>query len=273
MIKLLITLWQRPEITEICFQGVERIKKHGVSPICIYSDDENKELVEKFGFEGYYHENLPLGKKLNFGLKKGLESEWDYLIQIGSDDLLSDELFEIYKPWIESKEPAFGISKMYYYDIATGKAAYHESDYPFGCARMIHRDVLNGLTRRYKIRFYSSCAGSDFNYGKGQEILTGLDAAMDFERWGLAKIIDTVNGEGRLWTDHKNKSLDFDSDLRLKKRGVNFKNIRVDGVMALDIKSDTNIWPFEHYAETDLDVLKYFPESDAIRKTGQIYKS
>jgi hypothetical protein len=99
-IKLLIYLavWKRPEITEICFMGIDRLRKQGkheVDALAIISEDEMITLCEKYGVRWAMHENLPLGRKKNFGLHEAMKLDFDYLVEIGSDDLLKDEYLDI----------------------------------------------------------------------------------------------------------------------------------------------------------------------------------
>lgn len=272
-IKALILLWQRPKITEICFQGVKRLEKEGVEPICIYSDKDNKKLVKDYGFEGYYHVNKPLGNKLNYGLKKALETEWDYFTQIGSDDLVRNELFDIYKPYVEKKVKAFGLRQFYCYDINTGSVGYGESPYPYGTMRMIHREVLTESKYKYRIKFIQGCAGPYFHYGRGKEMDVDYQKALSYERDGLAKIIDKVKVSRPMWSPQRNRSLDFDSQFTLKTRGVEIKKVDVNEPMIMGIKSDVNIWGFDFFNKKKFDLLKYFPERDAIRELRQIYNN
>jgi hypothetical protein len=74
------------------------MKSFDIEPICIYSDDDNKRLCEKYKFESYEFLNDPLGRKLNYGVEMALKSDWDYLMQTNSDDLIKEKLFEIYRP-------------------------------------------------------------------------------------------------------------------------------------------------------------------------------
>lgn len=156
---MLIALWKRPEITKVCFKGVKRLmKSFDIEPICIYSDEENKVLCDQFGFESYEYPNDHLGAKLNYGIEKALESEWDYLTQIGSDNLVKEEIFELYKPYFEKEQQCFGIGEVYYYDVKTDRVAFVENAFPYGCMRMIHRDAL--LSHKMaKVIFKSSCEG------------------------------------------------------------------------------------------------------------------
>ena len=270
-IKALITLWKRPEITRICFEGVNRLKQFGVEPICIYSDKENEALVKEYGFEGYYHDNLPLGRKNNFGLKKALESEWDYFTQIGSDDLISNKLFEIYQPYFDQKELAFGVTKVHYYDINSGRAAEGVSSYPFGCARMIHRSVFTDYKVRCKVRFLESAAGKDFVTEKGKVMLLNPSAARRFVKSNLCEIIGEEEDNRQMWADDISRTLDFDSEFFLNTKGITVQRIHSDEVLVLDIKSDVNIWSFDTFDIIDNDVLINFSEKDAIRKLRQVY--
>lgn len=268
--KALITLYQRPHVTEICFEGLKRLEKFGVEPICIYSDIDNKVLVEQYGFEGYFYQNKPISNKLNFGIERALESEWDYLMQIGSDDLLHDDLFDVYAPYIECGSLAFGLTTMYYYDLATGKCAMGKSSYPFGCARMIHRSVFDRQFK-YKVRFKNSVAGADFHYGKGAEILVTERQLKTYVTSGLADIIDKVDVTTTLWSEGKNRALDYDSDISMLKMGIKTERIESNDVLCIDLKSEVNIWPFEFYDVIEENIIDKFPERDAIRKVRQEY--
>ena len=270
-IKALIALWQRPEITRICFEGVKRLAKFGVEPICIYSDKENEKLVKEFGFEGYYFDNDPLGKKLNFGLKKALESEWDYFTQIGSDDLISDKLFEIYERYFERKELAFGVNVVHFYNMLTGEAAEGYSSYPFGCMRMLHRSVFTDYNIRYRVEILQSAAGLDFKIAKGAVMLINPSAARRFERSKLANIVGVEVDKRPFWDDEKNKTLDFDSEFTLNTKGITVIRILSEEVLIIDLKTEVNLWPFEQFDIIDKDILQYIPEKDAIRKTRQSY--
>lgn len=98
-IMLFTPVWKRPEITEICFMGVNRLRTVGdVDMLAVISEDEMIPLCEKYNIKYVMHENQPLGRKKNYGLKRSLDYEWDYLVEIGSDDVLKNEFLALY-PW------------------------------------------------------------------------------------------------------------------------------------------------------------------------------
>ena len=267
-IKILICLWKRPEITKICFEGIKRLRKRfDVDPVCIFSEDVSRSLCTKYKFESYYHENLPLGRKFNFGITKALESEWDYLMTLGSDNLITDSLLELYKAY-EGKD-AFGINTAYLFDSETGKSGVFKNGYTLGAGRMLRREVCESKVERYRVRYKQSVSG-EFTIGKGgiRDLLK--DDAERCAKMGYVEIIGEAN-KTLIYPDNKSKTLDFASDFNISCKGYRVETIKTDEVYILDIKSKENIWPFSWYELTEIDVLKYFPEHEQIRGLVQLH--
>lgn len=265
-IKLLIALWRRPEITRICFDGIKRLQQFiDIEPICIYSEDDMKVLCDEYKFEAHYHENLPLGKKLNYGLNIALQSEWDYLMQIGSDDLLSEKIFEYYKPFIEKSVKAFGIKSVHFYNTIVKKSYHVVNSYPFGVGRMVHRSVFEDDLLMAKFRYNKSVVGEKVVARKGDVIEIPLYIAE--RKINHGEIIGLKRERFKMWPDAISKGLDFNSEFNLNRRGVEVKIVEIGSdVLALDIKSEVNIWGTDQFDEVNYDVLNYFPEGDAIRQ-------
>src|SRR6478609_9144885 len=123
--KLLIFLavWKRPYITEICFNGIKRLKEHpdyDVQALAVISEEEMIPLCEQYGVNWVMYKNEPLGEKKNFGLQKAKEFKFDYLMEIGSDDLILNELLDDYKNYI-GKHDFFGITDAAYVNSETGE--------------------------------------------------------------------------------------------------------------------------------------------------------
>jgi hypothetical protein len=196
--KLLIFLavWKRPEITEICFMGVDRLRKSGLFPIeafAVISEALMVPLCRKYEIDFCLHENLPLGKKKNFGLQQAMKKDFDYMIEIGSDDLLKTELLEAYAPYFGHKH-LIGLNSFYFLNAE------------------------DGACRRYS---------NPSLYGMGRAV----------SRYALEQT-------GELWRDDLNKGLDNYSTAQLIKKG--FTDVRIKEPLAIDIKSDINIWPFNY---------------------------
>lgn len=188
----LIPLWERPEITRICLNNIKRFG-HGI--LCIVSTHEDANLCNELGVNYLWHENQPLGKKWNYGLFMSQKMEWDYLITLGSDDIVKESLFDWYA---KSNQDVMIMDKIHFIDVNDGRA--------------------NIVTRA--------------RIGAGRRI--------------SRRAIDRCNY--KLWTDGRNKSLDMDSNGALNRAG--FATVESNtNPHILGLKSDTNIWGFNHVAK------------------------
>lgn len=150
-IKLLVflALWRRPEITELCFLGLQRLRMHpdfDIQVLAVISEASMIPLCDKYNVHFVYHENEPLGRKKNFGLQRARQFEFDYLMEIGSDDLVLNELLDSYKPMIAKGAELFGINDAAYIDSETGACRRLVSrNSTYGAGRMISRSALEKM--------------------------------------------------------------------------------------------------------------------------------
>lgn len=202
-----VAVWKRPEITEICFMGISRLRRvgiHDVSALAVISETSMIDLCVKYGVDYVMHKNYPLGEKKNAGLKRALEKGFDYLIDIGSDDLLKDEFLSLY-PF---EKDVYGLRDFVMMNSETGE-----------CRRLNDRDARFGVGRAISRR--------------------------------------AVESLGKLWNDNQNHGLDNWSEFELAKAGFLGTNIRSEEPLAIDIKSEVNLWPFNYLmgAEYPLDSI------------------
>src|SRR5690348_247773 len=142
-ILIYLAVWKRPEITELCFHGIKRLQTHpdfSIQALAVISEPEMIPLCEKYGIAWVMYKNEPLGEKKNFGLQKAKEFESDYLMEIGSDDLVLNELLDDYKKYIGLD--FFGISDAAYINSETGECRRLISKSTYGAGRMISRKAL-----------------------------------------------------------------------------------------------------------------------------------
>lgn len=232
-IKLLIylALWKRQQITELCFKGIQRLKQHpdfDIQVLAVASEPEMLPLCEKYGILVVTHSNLPLGKKKNFGLKAAASFDFDYLMEIGSDTLVLNELLDEYKKNFIGVHHFFGI----------GDAAFICSETQ-ACRRI----------------------GGASTYGGGRMISRHALEVMEF----------------RMWPDDYNKGLDNASVHRLARAGFWYQQLKPgDTPLVVDIKSDENIWKFNHLIGVEYDVKNILDklsveEVDAIKDLWDVY--
>lgn len=138
-----LALWKRPEITEICFIGLKRLcNKFNGEILAVISQDEMIPLCEKYGVMWVMHNNLPIGRKKNFGLRESLRLDWDYVVELGSDDIIKDELIEMYLPEMQMDTPVLYCGSVSFINSETLACRYIKSGSPFGLGRAIKRSVI-----------------------------------------------------------------------------------------------------------------------------------
>lgn len=79
--------------------GIDRLRElgiHEIDCVCVISEESMIPLCEKYGVKWCMHQNLPLGRKKNYGLTHAMCFDFEYLIELGSDDILKDEFLEAY---------------------------------------------------------------------------------------------------------------------------------------------------------------------------------
>lgn len=249
-----LAVWRRPEITKICFMGINRLRKRfPLDALAVISEESMIPLCEEFGIRWTFHENDPLGAKKNHGLNEAMKLDWDYLIEIGSDDLLKDEIFELYQKQF-GKHEYFGVKSLVFLDSETGRCRKYSSDTIFGLGRCMSRSLLE-----------RACYGVDV-IGKenlimpGQSVFLGKKGFLPVEYAEENAKLDRVEITGKprykLWDDHINKCLDNNSDFFLMKKGAIHKGINTNEPLAIDIKGRDNIWKFNPSLGTAHDLDK-----------------
>lgn len=210
-ILIYLALWKRPEITEICFKGLNRLRTHpdfDIEVLAVASEPEMLPLCENYGVNVVTHSNLPLGKKKNFGLQAARHFQFDYLLEIGSDTLVLNELLDDYKSYI-GVHHFFGIADAAFICSETQKCRRVGSASTYGGGRMISREALEKM-------------------------------------------------EFKIWPDDISKGLDNRSVFSLAREGgFWYQQVkRREYPLVFDIKSDVNIWPFDHLLGQEFDVNK-----------------
>lgn len=206
-IRILIPLWKRPEVTRFCFENVKRLQaesEHEIEVSCVLSEPEFIEMCTEFGFNWTFALNLPLGDKINTGIKSTLKYKYDYLMVMNSDDVIEAELIDrYYKPFFERLDPYFGVDKVTYVNWHTKEAVEFQYDFSvLGIGKCIRKDIVELAFRKL----------------------------------------------GEVYRKDLNKCLDDTMMDNLIKIGAYPKFVKYEGMLAMDFKSEVNIWPWERFA-------------------------
>lgn len=243
-ILVFLAVWKRPEITEICFMGLERLRNNSSLPIeafAVISEETMIPLCNKYGIKWTMHPNEPVGNKKNHGLNEAMKLEWDYLIEIGSDDLIKDELIELYRP-LMGKVEMFGTKDAIIINSVDGICRRLRSDTPYGLGRCISRSVFEKHCFGVDVIAKESIISPGRSIKAGEKGFLKIEQAKELE--GLGRVVITGEPRYRLWKDEINKGLDNNSDFFLMTQGIQHKGVKTDKPLTLDIKGPDNIWKF-----------------------------
>ena len=144
-------VYKRREILEIMLKGVQRLCAHDparfdITPFFIVSDPADRDIIDRYGYASIEHPNHPLGKKKNAGLRHVMQvCDFDYLLELGSDDLLTSDYLDFFEPHMRQGVAAANIGTAYFIDIASLKVAYWETQRIIGAGRILSREAIQQI--------------------------------------------------------------------------------------------------------------------------------
>lgn len=274
MINLLVyfAVHGRHEILDVCLEGIRQLAKHNpeeikVIPFAVCSSADDMEILERNDIYTVYHPNDYLGAKKNFGLWEAIKKvDFDYMFEIGSDDVISPKLLDIYLPMMKEGADYMSIDTFYMVDTISHKTACVKSDLIIGAGRCIRRDILE---RMYKVpfEFTVGASGPNFDcYPKMKDFLP-VASAKNYEKIGYGNIIGAP--EFVLWKPTIQHGLDTNSHWNILLSGkCKHQQIQLDIPYGIDIKSIQNIHPFSEFepCEDSLDyIFTFFPVAVIIK--------
>ena len=162
-VMIVIPCWMRNKIlhltitqlNEFC-EANAHLVNIGVVYILSANDPELSEHIQNINAASHEHyivfsDNELLGRKLNDGIKLALAIGCDYIMNLGSDDLLHPDLIKLYMPFIEMEIPLFGLKYVYFWqpDQHAFLFDYYNGYHIVGAGRMIHKTVIKKIGDLY----------------------------------------------------------------------------------------------------------------------------
>src|SRR3989304_634356 len=154
-IGVITAVWKRPEIFEMfakCILEIKKNTKHELLVIVAGSElHESEKLVTKYGFAYIEIKNNPVSNKFSAALKRAEQQQCDYVLLMGSDNMLSLDLWKHYEKAITDKIDFFGLKDLYFYDTVSKRAAYwggyidERKGKPCGAGRLLSKKLLNKI--------------------------------------------------------------------------------------------------------------------------------
>lgn len=193
---------KRQEVTELFLMGVKRLQMfsgHQVSLFCVCSEFQDALFLKSKGVDFCTYVNKPLSDKMDYGFKKALEKDFDYMLRLGSDDLLDHAIFhDYYNDLMKAGKEFFGLKTIGVVDFKTldsiiYKYSPHRTDRLLGGGQMISKRLCKIFADRPL-----------FNK---KPVNRGLDYASETE---LSKFVKPV-----IVTTKKPALIDFKSDFNI----------------------------------------------------------
>lgn len=145
-ILVLLPIWGRMNITELCLSNIKKLQKYySIDVLCVVSEQWAKLMAFKYGFKYVEVSNDDLGHKMNVGVERALKIDFDYMMNLGSDDIITKELLDEYKEQMDNNSPMFGITKVCFFDSKTKELKEVNYGHLIGAGRMIRKDIIEKL--------------------------------------------------------------------------------------------------------------------------------
>lgn len=221
-----------------------RPDKFQSSAFAVISEVEMIPLCEKYGIEYLMHENLPVGMKKNAGLSEVLKKDFDYLIELGSDDLMLNNILDLYLPFMEQGEDFLGCKRLILIDSVNleSRDFFFDPDLVQGLGRCMSKRMLLKFSGKTLVQASIGIMSEEDQIPENAVgFMTSGDADI-FEGKGWITKIGSKT-DTHLW-DSINRGLDNNSTSRIMKAGYKFKLVETAVPLMADVKSDENIWGY-----------------------------
>ena len=300
---LFMAVWQRKELTVAVFDHIKELQERwNIDVFVVYSEWFWTEILLDYGFKGVGVTNDPLGYKHNMGLQRCLERyEFDYLMQIGSDDFIDmDGLMELYD-W--DSHDVFGINTAYAYDLRSDSYRFvRAKDVAVGAGRVFKREILerlmdNVLIPYWKVLWVTNGMKYGYGYTTGDYGKVSADRLMHLIDKDAIRVIGPIgkdiekiytryafdmlypepqfsynrNKDFYLWPNDAQRGLDTKSQAYLEANAIDVKIYDTTLPLVVDVKADhDNLNSFDTFTKIDDNIdSDTFYSHDFLRKARQ----
>jgi hypothetical protein len=170
-----IPVFQRLKITNACYKGVQRniiefaALGYEVEVYIAGHEPEHEALAKQYGWNWLQTPNHNLGEK-NQALYVWMKTfEWDYLLQLGSDDFILPGGVKCILKYMEDGYEFACFTDLYFFRLADGEGTLLKG-YPCGAGRFISRRICDGI----RVMWTFAVIGND-----------GRSADRIFQRWKI----------------------------------------------------------------------------------------
>ncbi len=141
--------YNRPRVLDLWLASTDRLRKEcGSMPVVVVSEREDAAACAKHGVHHIYQGNNPVSFKWNTGVQWLMERGVDYVMIVGSDDIVSNDLMRNIQAATGCGYDVIGVDKLYFYGNIRGRSSVFiplQSHRMLGVCRTISRSVLEPI--------------------------------------------------------------------------------------------------------------------------------
>ena len=141
--------YNRPRILDLWLASIDRLRKDvGWFPAVVVSERGDADACADHGVHHIYQENEPVSFKWNTGVQWLMDQGVDYVMIVGSDDIVSNELMKNIWAAAEQGYDVIGVDKLCFYGNIRGRSGLliplHQR-HMLGVCKTISRSVLEPI--------------------------------------------------------------------------------------------------------------------------------
>lgn len=225
-ILILLPIWKRKNITKLCLKYLKRLQEErNIEVLCVVSEVWAKIEAFEHGFKWVEVSNDDLGKKMNKGIEAAMTMDFDYLMNLGSDDIINSRLFDVYDNYFKEGKGIFGITKVTFIDSESKEVKQNDYKAMIGAGRCIRKDLIY----KYVIRGKKSIM-----YDEGIEMGLDNNSIKKFECShteidGGENLIWDIKGQDNIWKYNDLGGYNTDFETAVKEMTTE----QIDDILAL----------------------------------------
>lgn len=240
-IKMFAAMHGRQPIVRLFHAGYKRLKKDfDIDLHLVVSDADDASFCKALGIDYSMCHNAPISNKHNYGVRSVLNHDWDALLIMGSDDVLTTQgLHNL----VSQKQSHAGFDAVVYVDSYTLDAKVYSyaqtglRGHVIGAGRLLSRDLVLDVWDRKEIR----CTDEYGPYSKRSKFMAST--RMSEYLVGSKKFQYDKKAEQGLWPEFINRGLDHAMEQMLVVNG--YVPVALSGMHVFDFKTMHNIWQYE----------------------------
>lgn len=147
-----VPVFKRYKTLELFNNTITELKKRfDIQVVAIGSCEGDRNVCESLGYHYYSHPNRPLGAKFQHGINEAKKYEFDALVLLGSDDILSESCLDLYQDEIKKGYDFVGFLDCYFFDLERKNMRYwggykgERQGEPIGAWRCFSRKGLDKM--------------------------------------------------------------------------------------------------------------------------------